>query len=222
MAKGAGSRVGEQRRQKWSTTEILKPGFQMPDTYEDLVKVYKTVAKSADQRLVRLEQASKEDNFKVVLKWSYARAQHDIKRWSGEDVSRFNTKPPASKNDLQAKIEDIKTFLKSPTSTKKDIKEMYKKKADTINKQYGTNFKWDQVGKFFESKLAKKMDEEMSSKTMLKVIATIQKDKKAVIQKIEAQDKIDIKAPDKMIQALVDETIAKYGKEIKEALFEDE
>lgn len=219
MAKGKGARAGEQKRQKWSSSEILKPEFNMPDSYDDLLKVYKTLAKSADQRLVRLEQASNEENFKVVLQWSYARAQKDIRRWSGEDATRFNTKAPESADALRSKIEDIKTFLTSPTSTKTQIKEIYKKRADTINKKYGTNFKWDQVGKFFESKLAKKIEDSMGSKTMLRVIAVIQENKKAVINNIEEQDKVDIKVPDSMVKKLTDKIINQYGKDIKDALF---
>ena len=218
MAKGKGARAGEQKRQIASTEEILKPGYNMPDNYNDLVRVYRTLAKSADQRLVRLEQYSNQKNFKTAIKWSYARAQRDIKAWSGQDATRFNTKPPKSESALRSKIEDIKTFLKAPSSTKKGIIDVYKKKAETFNRNHGTNFTWQQMGKFFESGLAKKMQEDMDSTTMAKVIATISKNKKNVIQQIEEQDQIDIKAPDSMTKELVFESISKYGEDVLEAL----
>lgn len=219
MAKGKGSRAGEQRRQQWSLSQIMDPKFKMPTDRAGLEKVYRTLAKTADQRLVRLERASEQDQFKVATKWAYARAQRDIKQWSGEGATRFNTKPPAATSSLRSKIEDIKTFLKSPTSTKAGIKEVYKKKADTINKKYGTNFKWDQVGKFFESKLAEDMDRKMDSATMLRVVAVIQSNKKDIIKNIEKADTIDIKVPDKMVKELTWETVKEYGSEVLEALF---
>ena len=218
MAKGKGSRAGETKRQIASTKDILKPGYNMPDNYDDLVRVYRTLAKSADQRLVRLEQYSKQENFKTAIKWSYARAQRDIQAWSGKDATRFNTAPPKSASALGSKIEDIKTFLKASTSTKKGIIDVYKKKAETFNKNHGTNFTWQQMGKFFESGLAKKMQEDMDSTTMAKVIATISKNKKNVIQQIEEQDRIDIKAPDSMTKELVFESISKYGDDVLEAM----
>lgn len=218
MAKGKGSRAGETKRQIASTKDILEPGYNMPDNYDDLVRVYRTLAKSADQRLVRLEQYSKQKDFKTAIKWSYARAQRDIQAWSGKDATRFNTAPPKSASALRSKIEDIKTFLKAPTSTKKGIIDVYKKKAETFNKNHGTNFTWQQMGKFFESGLAKKMQDDMDSTTMAKVIATISKNKKNVIQQIKEQDQIDIKAPDSMTKELVFESISKYGDDVLEAM----
>lgn len=213
--------MAKQKRQKYSKAEILGPFFDMPEDYNDLVSVYRTLAKSADQRLVRLERYSEQDQFHTATKWAYARAQRDIKEWSGEGATRFNTKPPASVSDLKAKIQDIKTFLQSPTSTKRGIKEVYGKKADTLNKKYGTNFKWDEVGKFFQSKLYQKMDKMYGSKTIVKIIGKIQSNKKDVIKAInEAKDKditIDTKS-NKMLDRLVNKTLNKYGKEVKALL----
>ena len=218
MAKGKGARAGETKRQIASTQEILEPGYNMPDNYDDLVKVYRTLAKSADQRLVRLEQYSNQKNFKTAIKWAYARAQRDIQAWSGKDATRFNTKPPAGKQALRAKIEDIKTFLKAPSSTKKGIIEIYKKKADTFNDNHNTNFTWEQVGKFFESDFAKNMTDDMDSTVTAKVLVTLSKNKDKVIKKIEEQDQIDIKAPDSMTKELISESIEKYGKDVLEAM----
>ena len=218
MAKGKGARAGETKRQIASTQEILEPGYNMPDNYDDLVKVYRTLAKSADQRLVRLEQYSNQKNFKTAIKWAYARAQRDIKAWSGQDATRFNTKPPASKQVLRAKIEDIKTFLKAPSSTKKGIIEIYKQKADTFNANHHTNFTWEQIGKFFESDFAKNMTDDMDSTVTAKVLVTLSKNKDKVIKKIEEQDQIDIKAPDSMTKELVFESISKYGEDVLEAM----
>lgn len=218
MAKGKGARAGEKKRQIASTEEILKPGYDMPDNYNDLVRVYRTLAKSADQRLVRLEQYSNQENFKTAIKWAYARARRDIKAWSGHDATRFNTKPPKSESAIRSKIEDIKTFLKAPSSTKKGIIEIYKQKADTFNDHHGTHFTWEQIGKFFMSDFAKNMTDDYDSTVTAKVLVTLRKNEKAIRDKIEEQDQIDIKAPDSMTKELVFESLSKYGDDVLEAM----
>ncbi len=220
MAKGKGSRAGETRRQLSRTEQILQPGYQMPDDYENLVKIYRTLAKAADQRLVRLERYAETDNFKTATKWAYARAQKDIKAWAGPDAKRFNTAPPKGISSLRSKIEDIKTFLKAPSSTKKGIVEIYKKKADTFNKNHGTKFTWEQLGKFFESKTADALKDDFDdSETMAAVISVIYKNEDKVKEAIERQDQIDIKAPDNMIKELVFDVVEKYGEDVVEAIF---
>ena len=201
-------------------TEILKPDYQMPSGYDDLVKVYKKMAHDADRRLLRLEAASKLENMKVASRWAYARAMRDIEGWSGEGARRFETKPPKSKAGLEAKIEDIKTFLLAPTSTPGGIKKIAKKRAKTINEQFGTDFKWDQVGKFFDSKLYSELDSKYGSKTAMKVVARIRKKKRKDVEKaIEDAEKKDVRVPDDMVDSLVKQTITEYGKDVLDALY---
>ena len=193
---------------------------QKPD--ESLEKYYRRLAKTADQRLVRLEKASQEKYFHVATQWAYAKAMRDIKKWQpksewvkvegAENVFglgdilknaavrevpankklRFNTKPPEGE-DLIAKINDIKSFLSSPTSTKAGIINVYKKRADTVNKKYGTNFTWKQLAKYYESGQAKLWDDKFGSKTALRTIGKIQKDKKNIIKAIKEADRKDVR-----------------------------
>ena len=194
--------------------QIMNPFFEMPETYEETVKVYRTLAKTADQRLVRLEAYEYDPNFKNATKWSYARAMRDIQQWSGEQATRFNTAPPESMAALQAKIEDIKTFLAAPTSTKKGIREILQKRANTLNEQYGTNFKWNDVGTFFESELAQKMDSDYASKTMIKIVASLQKNKKEILKELKASQDKDQRVPDEMVEKLVQDVLQNYGQEV--------
>ena len=108
----------------------------------------------------------------------------------------------------------------SPTSTKKGIKESLKKRADTLNKKFGTDFKWDDIGKYFEGNLAKKLEQIYGSKTIMRMIAAMQKKKKAIIDAIDKSKKEDIRTPDsnKMIEKMMNKVIKKYGKEVKEFL----
>lgn len=187
---------------------------------ESLQKWYKRLAKAADQRLVRLERYSDQEYYKPAMKWAYRRAERDIMKWdkrAGGSYTnfRFNRDMPKDEEDLRAKISDMRQFIESPTSTKQGITSVYKKRADTINQKYGTNWSWEDVAKFYESEEAKYWNEKYGSKTALRVIATIQKNKKALqddMDKVKARDiKVDgknkrlIKA--KVMQALNDNNI---------------
>lgn len=145
----------------------MKPG-------ETIEAYYRRIAKVADQRLVRLEKLSQQEGYGNALQWAYRRAISDIETWSGEGATRFNTKPPANIAQLRAKINDIKVFLGSETSTKSDIQNVYKSRVDTINKRYGTRFQIDDLQHVFSSSLWKKMEaRSFSSDQILKAIGYI-------------------------------------------------
>lgn len=204
---------------RYKTSEIIAPGFDLPDDYSELVKVYRTVAKAADERLVRLERTTQEDNFHIAKQWAYARAKRDIEAWGGPEAQRFNIKPPKSASQLKAKIEDIKTFLVAPTSTKTGVKNVYKARAKTLKKNYGLDLKWDQLGKFFESSTYKKLEEKMDgSPTVVRIIAHMQRNKKEILKAIEEADTKDLRVPDNMTGELIKQTVKDYGQEIYDLL----
>lgn len=117
---------------------------------ETLEQYYKRIAKVADQRLVRLEQLAESPAYAGASKWAYNRAMQDIRKWSGGNAKRFNTKAPENKGQLKAKINDIQAFLGSITSTKGGINEVYKKRAETFNKKYNMDMKWQDLAKFLD------------------------------------------------------------------------
>ena len=187
---------------------------------ETLEHYYRRLAKTADQRLVRLERYGEEDFFHTAKQWAYARAVQDIKKWRqpGEkiDMFRFNTKPPKDTEDLLAKINDIKTFLESPTSTKKGITDVYKKRADTINKKYGTKFTWQSLAKFYTSGEAELWEAKFGSKTAMKTIGIIQNKKDKIMDKIRNATRKDIRVNDSMLELTVSKALADNSLNIKE------
>lgn len=209
---------------KYTTKQILDPNFWLPGDRKELEKVYRTLAKSADQRLVRLEQYSKDKSFKVATKWAYARAKHDIEVWSGKEAKRFNTAPPESDTELLSKIQDIKHFLESPTSTKKGIIEVYKKRADSINKTMrkdDPNWKdltWKDMAQYFDSKLHEKLDKKYGSKTALQVYANIKNNKEEIVEDIKQKKDIHIKVEDEVLQTTIENVLKDYSKEVRDAL----
>lgn len=142
---------------------------------ESLEKAYRRLAKQTDQRLVRLEQLSEQPFFKGVKTYAYGLAAKDAREWGGSaDKPRFNIAPPDNKKQLQAKINDMIRFLNSPTSTKSGIIKMYQKRTDTLNKKYGTNFTWQEVGRFFENE-KDKFSKDWVSSMVLTAIGVMQK-----------------------------------------------
>lgn len=189
-------------------------------TYNELLKEYRKLAKRADQRLVRLEEASKQANYQTATKWAYERAKRDIEKWAGHSVlkPRFNVKPPENAQQLQAKINDIKTFIEAPTSTKTGITNVYKERAKTLNKNYGTNFKWQDMAAYYQSGMAQKLSEQFGSKTALKTVAEVQKNKKKILEDIEKSKSINIVVDDEMIQHTVNELVKGSGVELTELI----
>lgn len=143
--------------------------------YDDLLKEYNLLAMRADKRLQRLEKLATQEHYHGVLSFAYARAMRDIKSWSGSKGTRFKTKPPATVQQLQAKINDMKTFLDSPTSTKKGINNIYKQRAKTTNERYGTNFTWKDLASYYESDLSKVLDKKAGSDVLIRALGAIKR-----------------------------------------------
>lgn len=207
----------------YSTKQILADEW-LPDDYNELVKVYRTLAKSADQRLVRLESYQHDKSFKTATQWAYKRAMHDIEQWSGAEAKRFNTAPPASETDLISKIQDIKHFLESPTSTKQGIIKVYQKRAESLNKTMKVknpewkDLTWKDMAQYFDSALYEKYDEEYGSKTKIKIFAALKKNKKQILDDIKDKKDKHLKVDDEVLQSKVDEIIDKYPDEVKKLL----
>lgn len=166
----------------------------------DLQKIYRRVAKTADQRLVRLEKLSKQKDFSQVKQWAYKQAAYDAMEWGASiEKPRFNIKPPSHKTQLKAKIQDMLNFLDKPTSTRSGIIEVYQSKANTLNekyKEYGLNLNWSDVGTFFESTLYKKLSKKYSSGTVIKAIATMKQNEKQLIKDFNDHKASHIKTED--------------------------
>ena len=189
---------------------------------ETLENYYRRLAKTADQRLVRLESYEHDKYFKPATQWAYAKAQKDIQKWQNKGPEdkrlRFNTAPPKGEEQLLAKINDIKSFLESPTSTKQGIINVYKKRADTLNRKYGTQFTWQSLAKYYESGQAEAWDAKFGSKTALKTIAQLQKQDKKVKEAIKKAEAKDIRVDNSVLQKTVDMALADNNLNIKDLL----
>lgn len=160
----------------------------------ELMTEYRRLSKRADQRLVRLEKLAESDdtNYQGVLSYSYKKAAQDAKKWgSTGERPRFNVKPPETAGEIKAKIKDIEAFLESPTSTKKGITDVYKKRADTFNKRFGKKgdrpVTWQELANYYKSDQAKALDKRYGSKTIARAVR-IASNAKSKLNKAQIQD----------------------------------
>ena len=143
-----------------------------------LLETYKTLAARADKRLQRLEKYSRRSDptLKGILKGAYARAMKDIERYSGKGHKRFSTKPRYRADGtldvefLQAKINDIQSFLRADTSTLKpgiDTQgyaiSVYEKQAKTFNTLYGADLTWQELHGYYGNKRAQRIAARISA-----------------------------------------------------------
>ena len=193
-------------------------------TKAELNKIYRRVAKVADQRLVRLEQLSKQKDFKQVKQWAYKNAIQDALEWGAStNKPRFNIKPPSKSTSIKAKINDMLNFIEKPTSTRGGIVEVYEQKARTLNekyKEYGLNLNWSDVGTFFESTLYKKLSKKYSSGTVIRAIATLKQNEGKLLKDFEQHKASHIKTEDN--DMIIDDAIKRmtsyYKDDVKKLL----
>lgn len=189
------------------------------EKYKALMSEYRQLAKRADQRLVRLEKrANSGQEWKAVTKYAYANAMEEIRRFSGAEAKRFNVKPPNTTQMLQAKINAMRRFLESPTSTTTGIRRTYEKRVNTINKEYGTDFTWEELKEFFDSALSNKLDAKVDSKTKLIIVGEIQKHGSEIKKALEDHKPIHLKLDDDIAEYEVNKVLQYYKKDIKKLL----
>lgn len=167
-----------------------------------LQEQYRVLAQRADKRLERLEKYAKREGYADILKGAYARAMRDIEVWKGAGKRRFGMEKISDPEELQAKINDIKAFLRSDTSslqpgldTRGYAVSVYEKMANTFNSNYGSNLSWKEIGSYYESAKAKRIQAQLkASKTIAIALGEFKR--------------LNKKNPDK--------TIKEWKKEIKE------
>lgn len=157
----------------------------MSQTTSKLYKEYKTLADRADKRLLRLERlaAKNDEKYQNVLAYAYNKAQKAIEHWDGKkfDKPRFARKTPRTDEELAMKIKDIQEFLEMNTSTKSGIDKVYKKRADSLNEKFGTDFTWQDWARFGSRGYWDRTDGRFTYNEMIKV-AKVQKQKADTIK----------------------------------------
>lgn len=151
------------------------------------LEYYRRLAKTADQRLVRLEKLAADrehPEFENVDKFAYARAMRDIEAYGGG--RRFNVKPPEDRRQFNEKISDMLRFLQSPTSTKSGIIEVYEARVGKLNETTGLNMTWQEFAQIAETSGFEKMKEkDYGSDTIFQSIGQVQKSKEEIKETLD-------------------------------------
>lgn len=199
--------------------EYMAPEFDLPSDPDQLHQVLKTLAGTANKRLERLEkQVAAGKVSEDVYRYAYGRAMRDISEWTGDDErKRF---PTAGKSvaAMKAEIQDIKTFLKAPTSTKSSLVGSYEKRTAAFNKEYKTNFKWNELKDVMDSDLADKIDRKLGYRTRNKILARMYKRKDQILKAFANNKEKKLRfAPDQVGREMK-KIIEEYGEDVVKAL----
>lgn len=148
---------------------------------------YKTLAKKADRNLRNLEKASEREGYQAATKWAYARAIKDIEHMFGAGQTRFDKKIPKTKtaNQIQAAINDVKSFLSMESSTVGGINKIYRDRVKTFNERYGTKFTLNSYISFVELGGLKVIESRYASKQTVKQFAKIMKSKNKIVNEMK-------------------------------------
>ena len=151
--------------------------FRSLQTQDDYRNFLKKISKKADERMRSLEGAEYYEKFKGIKNFAYRRALKDIERFGGG--KRFDTKQPKTMRGVKAKINAIMAFLNSVSSTRTGVLDVYKRRVDTLNKSQGTNFTWQELAAFWESKAYEILKESFTnSETLVQAVDILVHDKK--------------------------------------------
>lgn len=170
----------------------------------------KRLSIEADKKLRKLEKLSQKKGYENVKEFAYRRAMKDIRYWSDGNKRSFKSMMKTDNiNSLQGQINAVKRFLDAPTSAKKSIDELFKRRADTLNENYGTNFSWQNLANVFD-----RADENVfylrGAKSYLKAVSYLKDNEAEIMEDIydlsmgEKVIRTGNNKVDKMIQNILD------------------
>ena len=149
--------------------------------YDELMAEYKRTSQRLDKQLYRLEKASQNKReYKNLTKFAYEKMQKEIQNWSPGNT-RWGRTVPGGKDlkqkvrNLQKKLNVMKDLEKLPSFSIKKMKDIYGRAAATINKDYNTNFEWQDIADFYGSAAAEWMDSQYGSNTVVVALGKFKK-----------------------------------------------
>lgn len=141
-----------------------------------------------NKQLYRLEKhyASTGEN---IMATAYGSLMRDIKSFFGEQ-KRFSKSMPKTVREFQKYINAINRFYSKPSATLSGMANVYGKRAKTWSKRMGANITADQMKNVFESGLYKELSDAFGSKTALKKLGFIQRQRDRILKQLEEGKKI--------------------------------
>lgn len=179
-------------RQQEIASEYNMKVYKMPELTEksDMIKYLNKINKTADSSLRKLEVYRHDKGYHDIDKYAYAKAMRNIKAIGGNKRFSIKVDESMSKQEIQKRINYTLEFLNSPSRTKTGINRIYKKRAETLNSKYGTNYTWQQLTQLFESGVFDALIEKFASESTFRSIGKFQKNKEATIKMLN--EKLDV------------------------------
>lgn len=168
----------------------------------ELKTEYRKLAIQANRRMTNLEKLSENPEYEAVLGYAYKDVMHDLEALTGQkrfshDIERLSAEETDIRH-LVALINIATEFMESISSTKTGIDKVYKQRARTINKKFGTNFTPKDMRIFFESSIWDKLNDKLGSPVAMLVVRQIQEEPEKILKDIEESKQkhqtIDIKS----------------------------
>ena len=201
--------------------DIMSDYYRMPKNKAGVLADYGKLTRLANDRLREIEKRSTTDGLTSLTQYAYKRAVHDL---SG--ATRFPSKEKIENlnyNAIVKRMNDMRRFLRSKSSTTRGVKSMYSQNASRFNKKYGTNFTQSQLAKFFDKNTGlyekiKSKNPDWGSETVMKAIAQIRQNKDEVLEQMERENKNHIDTDSVKVNEVINELLTEYGDDIKELL----
>lgn len=203
--KRSAPKVTPRARKKESKSDIMYKGGLSNLTRKEMEYVYRSFAKRADERMLRLEKMPGSD----ATSGAYATAARAIEHYTGStEKPRFNRGMPKEDALLRMKIRDIKQFLDMPTSFTGVVSRVNTVRTESMNKKYGVNLTNKQWAQIWESGLGDKLMTKFGSQTAFKMLAKV-KIRKNTLSSLAKQ--ISSAVRDTTKTARLDRWMAKHG-----------
>lgn len=199
--------------------DILSDYYKVPKTKAGLLSDYAKMTRLANDRLRAIEKVQETDGYEAITKFAYKRAVHDL-----GGATRF---PSAKKiedmnyNYVTKRLQILRRFLKSESSSKRGVQAIYKRNAAEFNKNYKTNYTSSQLAKFFDKNTGlyekiKKDHPEYGSETIMKAIAQIEHNKDDILESIEKEIANHIEVEEVKVEEAANQFISEYGDKVRD------
>lgn len=201
--------------------DIMSDYYRMPKTKAGVLADYNKLTRLANDRLREIEKRATTDGLTSLTQYAYKRAVHDL-----EGATRFPSKQRIENlnyNAIVKRMNDMRRFLRSKSSTTRGVKTMYSQNASRFNQKYGTNFTQSQLAKFFDKDTGlyekiKSKNPDWGSETVMKAIAQIRQNKDDVLEQMERENKNHIDTDSVMVNEVINELLSEYSDDVKELL----
>ena len=189
----------------------------MARSYKAAAEEYKRLAWKLDKQMYRLEKANQKDQYKGITQYAYKKMVNAIQNWSKGNKRWGANNLPGGKNEaeklknLEKKIAIMKQYEKLPSFSLKGIKKIYMKAAKTVNKKYGTNFKWQDLANFYGSSEAERLDSIYGSSTIVVALGkfkSMSRSQKAEVKEQISNNKKVVIDSDQAVNSVIEELIS--------------